>query len=535
MDEEPGPRRAPWSARSVPIAALLLAFAGCASPAPRAAGVRAAATRAQGDGPPAQEPGSDAAPEASEPRAGDDGDARDVPPAAGEDAAQVADEDGADDEAATAASGDEPAPASGSDDGGLLARTDRLVDGTLSLRYRGRAAGSDHDHDLRGFLSLDVADPDTTWIRGHVQARADLDLDGHDDDSVFQDLSDTWDSSLTAKLYLAWAEIDLGPDGDGSQGTLRLGRQSDPRLPEVLRMDGVAWTSRPYGGKDVVVGVYGGIPAHLYESSPEGDRSFGAWIEGLPWSGGRTRFDWMHLEDEELLGEENDDLFSLALWQDVGRAWRLEGEHTRIESDARDLRLRALYRAPEGGTQVRVAYYELLETQRRRVQELDPFYDALLDYFPFRQGSVSVSQELGSHAVLDVGYDVRRVDDAGDVGEFNRDWERYYATATLLDVVADGLSVSLTGDRWNDDQRDIGSLGADVSYDQETWRGSLGTYFALYKYELLELDEREDVRTYYVRGTRELDENLRLELGYELEDDDFETYHILRGGLLWRF
>jgi len=127
------------------------------------------------------------------------------------------------------------------------------------------------------------------------------------------------------------------------------------------------------------------------------------------------------------------------------------------------------------------------------------------------------------------------VSDASDVGDFNRDWERYHATATWREAPGEGLAVSVTGDLWQGDDRDQDALGADLSYEGDGWRTALGSYYSLYKYELLELDERDDVRTYYVSAVRELSASLRLELSYEFEDDDLDTYHTLRLGGLWRF
>jgi len=143
---------------------------------------------------------------------------------------------------------------------------------------------------------------------------------------------------------------------------------------------------------------------------------------------------------------------------------------------------------------------------------------------------------LSEHTVLDLGFDMRRVSNAGDVGEFNRDWERYYATTTFSDFTRKGLALAVTGDLWNDKDRDITSLGADLSYDSENrWKAAIGTYYSLYKYVFLELDERQDVRTFYARTTYNLSKSAELEVLYELENDDFDTYNTLRLGARWRF
>jgi hypothetical protein len=404
------------------------------------------------------------------------------------------------------------------------------------VRYRGRTDGDDQDHALSGLLALELADPRAPWIKGYLQARVDVDLEGSDEGEAFGDLSDTYDDSVVPKLYLAYADLALDPDPAESPGTLRIGRQSDPRLPEVLRLDGVAYVTRPMGEREVELGAYGGIPVHLYESSSDGDLAFGSFVEGRPWRNGRARLDWMHLEDELLSGDQRDDLLTLGLWQDVSESWRFEGEYSHLEGDPRDLRLRAFYDHPESGTVVRAGYFELLETQKSHVTELDPFFEQLFEHFPFRQTNLNVSRPFGEHTIIDAGFDLRRVSDSGDVGEFNRDWERYYATATLHDLPREGIGLSLTADRWDDDDRDISTLGADLSYAaEERWDAAIGSYYSLYKYEFLELDERDDVRTYYARGGYELSERLELELIYELENDDLDTYHTVRVEALWRF
>src|SRR5262245_61957173 len=79
--------------------------------------------------------------------------------------------------------------------------------GSFTVRYRGQGNGDDHDHDLSGLLALDLGDPRTSRVTGHLQARVDADLDGHDLDSVFGSLDDTYDQDIVGKLYLAYADI----------------------------------------------------------------------------------------------------------------------------------------------------------------------------------------------------------------------------------------------------------------------------------------------------------------------------------------
>jgi outer membrane receptor protein involved in Fe transport len=156
--------------------------------------------------------------------------------------------------------------------------------------------------------------------------------------------------------------------------------------------------------------------------------------------------------------------------------------------------------------------------------------------FPYRQFGLSTSAELSKRVVLDLAIDARRVDDSSDLGEFNRDWERYRATAVLRDVLAQHLDLSVSGDVWDGDDRDTTTWGVDLNYDtREQWKFSAGSYYSLYKYDLFQNSERDDVRTWYARADWKLTPKLSLELGYVYEDADQNQYNVVRGGAVWHF
>ena len=139
--------------------------------------------------------------------------------------------------------------------------------------------------------------------------------------------------------------------------------------------------------------------------------------------------------------------------------------------------------------------------------------------------------------MIDAGFDMRRVTESGNVGDFNRDWERHYTTATLHDLGAEGLALSVTADRWNGDDNDTSSLGADVSYAEDRWRACVGSYYSLYKHELLELAERDDVRTYYLHAN---EDDLRTPRSSSSPYEPRERRprrlpNTLRLGAVWRF
>jgi hypothetical protein len=306
-------------------------------------------------------------------------------------------------------------------------------------------------------------------------------------------------------------------------------------LPEELRLDGMSYTTKPMGKTETQLGAYAGIPVHLYEDDTDEGQAYGLFVEGLAGKDGRARFDWMHLEDELVLEDHRNDLFSVALWENFSENVRFEGQYSHLDSDPRDLRLRVFVDTPDATTIVRASYYQLLETQTAEATEIDPFFEELLDYFPFRQGTVNVSQLLGENTTLDVGFDARRVSDSDDIGDFNRDWERYYTTLALgLDEHETTLSV--TADLWEGGDRDTSTFGADLSFSpSESFDAAIGSYYSLYKYDLFEFEERDDVRTYYARIDHETSKQVKFELIYEFENDDLDTYHTLRLGAVWQF
>ena len=404
--------------------------------------------------------------------------------------------------------------------------------GFVSARLLARFAGGEHDADLVGLVSVDYSDPRRAWIRAHATARLALDLDGSSPGSPFDGLSDLYDQALEARLYDAYVDLEP-PDGIGR---LRVGRQYEALSPETVHFDGLAFHTEPAGPSELSAGFYGGAPVHLYEAREEGESLLGSFVEARPWAHARARLDWMHLDDTALLGPVAADLFGLGLWQRFEGGLAAEGQYTRLGDEDRDLRLRGEYQAEDGSLALRATYYQLFQTQNELPDVIDPYSAVLQEYFPYRQGGLSLTSELGHDVALDLGADLRRVDDADDVGEFNRDWERYRIGLAFRDAFTRGLTLTLSADQWDGDERDIGTWGANLDYqDEGAWRYSAGSYYSLYKYDLYSNSERDDVRTYYARAVYKVGPQLSFELGYDYEDDVFEQYHILRGGALWRF
>ena len=403
-----------------------------------------------------------------------------------------------------------------------------IFDGRLSMRYVGRFARSTSDHKLYTTLQADLGDPETATF--HFLGRVVANLERGD--AEFADLIDTWNGDVVGFLYDAYVDL----HGHEGMRRVRIGRQWLADTPVQVFLDGLHLETEPAGDLDVVFGAFGGSSARLYESSQQGDWAAGLYAEARPWAKARVRLDYLYLEDEPRFAAAENDLLAVRLWQGLGDDLRAEGGYTRLDDRDRDVQGRLVYADAEGDWMARLTYYQLLETQLDLVNELDPYYNALLELFPYTQIGAMVSRGLGEHVALDLGFDVRRVQDDDDVGQFNRDYERGYANLRLNDVLWDDLSVSLLSDLWYSDERDVRSFGFDVSRSVFSgWSGSVGSYFALYKYDMFTNTERDDVRTYYVRLGREIGDELSFDFGYEFEENEIDDFHTLRVRGVWRF
>jgi hypothetical protein len=402
------------------------------------------------------------------------------------------------------------------------------IHGRLSTRYVRRSSGGDSDSDIYTFLSLDVGEAAHDAFNIHVDGRVARDLSGSSD--TFGSLDDSQGDGTRARLYNAYVDFH-----DDSAELLRVGRQTDYETPEVIYYDGAHFRSVALDGYDSHVGTYGGISNHLYESSTDGDRLYGLYVDSKPWAGGRVRLDFLHAEDERTLGSFDEDLFGLQVWQKM-EDLRLEGSVTRLDNENRDLRVASTWYDTEGDLLVRASYYRLLKEQSTRGLEFDELSSALFDIFPYEQLQLSAAKSAGRDVYLEGGLSFRLVDDDDDKGEFNRDVSRYYVTAAFEEVCSEKNTVSVTGEYWDGDNQENEAVGLDLTRDvSEQLQTSLGTYYSLYKTDFVAGSEREDVQTWYMRFDYEMNENYDLEFGYEFEDSDVGDFHNIRMAARWRF
>ncbi len=416
-----------------------------------------------------------------------------------------------------------------------LASSEVPVHGSFSLRYRLRHASHSADQDAYGLLDLDVGDAGTTGFSGHLLVRGAADLDGHTDASggyVFDSLEDTYGHRVRGVVYQAYADY----RGDGTIAQARVGRQLVWDTPVATYFDGLRIDGRAMGSLDLKLGAYGGVPSHLYESSPRGDLILGAFGEARPWRSTRTRLDWMQVEDERLFESRENSLVRAAWWQQVGDEVDLFGNFTWLDWRGRDLDVRGSWYRGESDLVVQLDYHELLTTQRSKALEFDPFFTIAGESRPYRELRASASKGFGDHVDLTIGADVRRLADHADVGQFNREFERWFVEPALVDWPAEGMTISVTGELWDSDAERIETAGAELSqaFTKET-KARLGTAYALYEYDYYASAERDHVRAWYVGVDSRCSRQLRLRGSYRYEVDAFAHHHTLQVAATWTF
>jgi hypothetical protein len=508
---------------------------GGATEGAKTAGQEAGADTKEGDAKGADDSSQgDAKAGADEPQEGDaqDGDGSDAEgssDAKGEDKPQ-GDEKPKPDDAGKLASSLDPRkviPAPRGPAGLRLLRT--RVHGALRLRYRMRRTSSAQDHDLYENLSLHLGEETEPGLSASFDGRLSEDLDGRADagrNFVFDSITDTYGSRVNGRVYHAY--VNWRPL-HGMIEQVRAGRQY-VEGGDLFHLDGVRVDVRLPAGLEG--GVYGGLPAHLFESTPEGDLLVGGFLQGHPWTGGQARLDVAYLQDRtRYYGDLQDVLTTVTVRHRATPTTNFWGALQFIDADPRMLRLNLDTYRPVQDVSFRAAFYGLLSTQNQHVTEEDPFYVIAESLRPYWTGSLAASKGFGRHVVLEGGVDLRRLFDHADAGRYNHSFSRYYGTISTDEWPFRHLYLSLTGERWVGAE-DTWSAGFELEHrPSKRLRMILGTDYALYRFDLYSADERQSVRSYYVRVVYKLRDLWRLHARLRVEDDAFDTYVVLDTGV----
>lgn len=405
------------------------------------------------------------------------------------------------------------------------------VSGYFSNRYRARWTGANNDHDYYGVLSLNYGDPWKERVTAHAMGRFSADLDGNQDTIgyyVFDNVVDVKDRWADARLYYLYADVNrVGPIE-----RIRLGRQIDHTTPEIAYFDGGEVETKSFTPVKLSLGGYAGAPVRIYDDFFTDGLIAGTWAQIRPWRMTRVRADWMHVSDDYFGSRAHNDLLGVAAWQnmqvDDDNLVILHGRYTALEGKNRDVRGQLTFRNSKWDLLLAGSYYGLLEKQQQLTIEFDPFYTTLFTLAPYHEATGRLSKGFYDVFMLDAGLQIRVLQDEADAGQYNREFNRYYVTGTIMKLFMEGLSLSGTLEMWHshtlgEADRNIVTGGGEIAYKHgRTFQASAGTSYALYKYDFYTNFERDDVRTYFARVKYRFAKRYLIELKYELETHDYD-------------
>ncbi len=422
------------------------------------------------------------------------------------------------------------------------------VTGSLWSRYRFRTGTEDKDQDFSQNLSMDIGDKARQMATGHLNARWSQDLDGRNiglDADEYTQIIDTFGSSTEFRLYSAHVDFHKIPSID----LLRVGRQFTYDTPEILQFDGLRLDTQPFLGKHALkFSFYGGLPVHEFEASSQGDTLVGGAVEGKPFRSVRLRFDYTRIDDEVrrdrhqtplVYGDRklSSNFLSWSYWQ----RWRdpfirLHSRFTMLDGKPREGTVRFLYNNIKEQLYVSARYNGWFKEQQRLVSELDTFFDTLQGFEPHHKGTLVVTKGWGDHFSTEVGAAFRRLAGGGNEARFNREFDRFHATFEARDLPIKNLTSSVSGYLYHGHSSapDTREAAADITYKWDKMnRTSVGTGYALFKFDVFTGEERDEVRTYYLKHRFRPRKWAILDLDYEYEVSRGGEWHSAR--LTFRF
>jgi hypothetical protein len=404
--------------------------------------------------------------------------------------------------------------------------------GSVSVEYRLRSGDDDTDQDLYKWLDLRFGDENTDRLSATIFARSTWDLDDQRKDRreyEFTSTADKYDSSYNVRLYSAYATYrpKNGPIEVG-----RFGRQY-VYAAETFHVDGV-WAESAVLDRDhrITAQVYGGVPVHLYESSPSGDWIAGGNVSAQPFRFTRATLDYVHVTDD-FEGTVRDDMTALRVWQRATPWLNLYGRASYLHG-LRDAEMRATGAWEEQDLMVQAAYFVLLEDKDEEfTTEFDPYYSVLHTLTEYDQLKLRAVKGFGEDIVVEAGADIRNADDEGT---YNRDVTRFYAIPTFADLFWERSELSLIGERWSGDGQRIETLGGEFSKQfTDDLEVTVGTDYSMYGYDAFRDRESNHVRSFFYEVRWDITERMDLRLRHVHEEDDEETYDVVTLGLTLAF
>ena len=414
------------------------------------------------------------------------------------------------------------------------------VTGYFSARYIFRTAATAsgdiaRDQDVYSELRIDATAPKSGRYEFHFMGNVRNDLDGNRDLHTYYPLEDIGDTGPDHTIgYLYEAHFDVNnPFSRVTQ--IRMGRQAGTRDEQVF-FDGIAMDIRP--ASFLKVTLYGGFAVNLFEinRSESDDTLAGAGLDIAAGNDTGISLDYLTIKDKRdylEMSDVQDKLFSFKVWQRFTPYVKATARFRYQNSEARDLSVRLLGTFPKAGTEVSANYLRQFSTQEQQSNPLSPFVDVVGPSDPFQTYEVKVRQFFGKRYAVDLLYSQRVLIGDAQSSTFNREYSRSAAGFEVGDLFFRNLTLSLTGDQWKSQDRSSTAAGADIGYAFGK-KGALtkinaGTYYSMYKYDYyLQVQERDDVRTYYLNMKVPVAKQVVLNFSYEYETslEDFQTIKV---------
>jgi hypothetical protein len=406
------------------------------------------------------------------------------------------------------------------------------IHGRLRLLNRSRWTSDNSDSDLFSSLAVWAGDPQKDLLSASATGRLNQDWDGsrhHEGHYAFDSLSDSYKKATTGQLYTAY--LDITNPWPGVR--FRAGRQILEEIPEAIPMDGAKGSADL--SPEITVAAFGGLPVNYFESSTEGDGMFGGWVEARPWTRGRARLEYLHLEDENTFGLFKDDLIGVSVEHGQG-PWLMFTRMTVLESEARDILWRGTGGDPESGTTIDVRLYYLFEQQQALSYALDGYVVFLVPIEPYYQITLSASQDLGDHFGVDAAVAVRELEDPDDEADYNHEFSRWSFTGRSRDWPSKGWSFSVTGDLWQTSADEFWTVGGSVAWQiNEDVKADLSSAYTLYMVDAVTGEERERVRLLSLAVRWRLNPELFADGRFTAEDNDIDDFKMFDVGLRYAF
>lgn len=427
---------------------------------------------------------------------------------------------------------------------GLAHASEAELSGRISFDYVPRWLDDTEmgDQDIHVGLLLDLDVPEDR-ITGAFYWRAIKDVDGISGSagSRFRSVYDAYGDGWFNQLFYAYGEY----RSDGPLSRVKVGRQFLYE-GQPFHFDGLKLQTREWF-KGLRALTFVGAPVHFFEDASS-DWLVGVGAEMRPWEGGRLKALFAHVEDGVRFAglpetSQADDLYIFSVGSRLGDWGSALARYTGVDAETRDVLLRANASFRRIDTDVHVSFYAQPETLSEFTTDISIYNLVQGPSYPYRKTDLSISKgfkaDNGWRTTVDGRLAARRLSEAGDEGEYNRDYDLLWLGVGLEAPGRRKFSASIGYAWW------WSTLAADVdvsAFDAEMrWRPvenlrlGLGTSYSLYRYNAFSLAEETDVRETFLKALWKPDENTSLRFRWAFEKYNGDLIHKVELGCAVQF